>query len=206
LGSVLFHIGADGFKSVVERLGGSTAFCFAIFQFASRAEEGRWRGGGFTDKDRFEGGNPAEGEQIGFEGNPATGTSGRTAESPASLEGGACGENILGRGKIKDFPWGKIVGVNDFGKEALVVGSEVFSDGRGNNGSKKDVFLRSEGYGVVDGDVLIFDAKASGFEGQKFDLGGDAPGKNGASESFGWEMPPTLPWSDGGFIKRERRR
>jgi hypothetical protein len=100
------------------------------------------------------------------------------------LEGGACGENILGRGKIKDFSWGKIVGVNDFGKKALVVGSEVFSDGRGNNGSKKDVFLRSESDGVVDGDVLIFDPKASGFEGQKFNLGGDAPGKNGASESF----------------------
>jgi hypothetical protein len=203
LSSVLFHIGADGFKSVVERLGGSTAFCVAVFKFASGAQEGgRW-GGGFTDKDRFKGRNSGKGEEIRFKGNPATGTSGRTAEGPASLEGGACGKNILGCGKIKDFSWGKIVGVNDFGKKALVVGSEVFSDGRGNNGSKKDVFLRSEGYGVVDGDVLIFDAKASGFEGQKFDLGGDASRKNGASESFGWEMPPALPWSDGGLIERK---
>jgi hypothetical protein len=79
LSSVLFYVGTDRFKSVVEHLGGSTAFCVAIFQFASRAEEGGRRGGGFTDKDRFEGGNPGEREEIGFEGNPATGISGRTA-------------------------------------------------------------------------------------------------------------------------------
>jgi len=206
LRSVLFDVGTDRFKSVVEGLGGSTAFCVAIFKFAPRAKEGRGRGGGFTDKDRFEGGNPAEGEQIGFEGNPATGTSGRTAEGPASLESCACWENILGRGKIKNLSWGKIVSVNDFGKKALVVGSEVFSDGRGNNGSEEDIFLRSEGYGVVDGDVLIFDPKASGLEGEKFDLGRDASRKNGASESFGWEMPAALPWSDGGLIDREWRR
>jgi hypothetical protein len=181
-------------------LRGGTAFRVIVFQFAPRAEEGGRRSGGFTDKDRFECRNPAEREEIGFEGNPATGTSGRTTEGPASLESCACWENILGRGKIKNLSWGKIVSVNDFGKKALVVGSEVFSDGRGNNGSKKDIFLRSESDGVVDGDVLIFDPKAPGFEGQKFDLGGDAPGKNGASESFGWEMPPALPWSDGGLI------
>jgi hypothetical protein len=122
------------------------------------------------------------------------------------LEGGACGKNILGCGKIKDLSWGKIVGVNDFGKEALVIGSEVFSDRSGNNGSKEDVFLCSEGDCVIDGYVLIFDAKASGFEGQKFDLWRNAPRENGASESFGWEMPPALPWSEGGFIERKGRR
>jgi hypothetical protein len=206
LGSVLFHIGADGFKSVVERLGGSATFCVAVFQFAPGAEEGGRRGGGFTDKDRFEGGNPAEGEQIGFVGYPSTRTAGCTAEGPASLEGGACGENVMCGGKIKDLSWGKIVGVNDFGKEALVIGSEVFPDGSGNNRSEEDIFLRSEGDGVIDRDILIFDPKASGFEVHKFDLWGNASSKNGASESFRWEMAPTLPWSDGGFVDRKRRR
>jgi len=112
----------------------------------------------------------------------------------------------MGGGKIKDFSRGKIVGVNDFGEESLVIGSEVFPGGSRNNGSEKDIFLSSEGDGVIDGDVLISDPKATGFELYKFDLRGNASGKNGASESFGWEMSPTLPWSDGGFIKRERRR
>jgi hypothetical protein len=186
LGAVLFYVCTDGFKSVIERLGGSTAFCVAIFQFAPRAEEGGRRGGGFTDKDRFEGWNPAEGEEVSFEGNPATRTSVRTAKGPASLECSACGKNILGSGKIKDLSRGKIVGVNDFGKEALMIGSEVFPDGSRNNGSKENIFLRSESDGVIDGDVLIFDPKATGFQGHKFDLRGNAFSKNAASKSFGW--------------------
>jgi len=206
LSSVLFHVGTDRFKSVVERLGGSPAFCVAIFQFASRAEEGGRRGSGFTDKDRFECRNPGKGEEISFVGYPATGTAGCTAEVPASLEGGACRENVMGSGKIKDLSWGKIVSVNDFGKEALVIGSEVFSDRSGNNGSKEDVFLCSEGDCVIDGYVLIFDPKSPGFDGHKFDLWRNAPRENGASESFGWEMSPALPWSDGGFIERKGRR
>jgi hypothetical protein len=129
LGAVLFHVFTDGFKSVVQCLRGGTTFCVVVFQFAPGAEEGGRRSGGFTDKDRFEGGNPCEGEEIGFEGNPATRITGRTAEGPASLEGGACGENIMCGGKIKDLSRGKIVGVNDFGKEALVIGREVFPDG-----------------------------------------------------------------------------
>jgi len=187
-------------------LRGGTAFCVAVFQFSPGAEEGGRRGGGFTDKDRFEGGNPGEREEIGFESNPATGISGRTAEGPASLECGACRENVMGSGKIKDLSRGKIVGVNDFGEESLVIGSQVFSDGSGYNRSEKDIFLRSEGDGVIDGDVLIFDPKAPGFYGHKFDLRGNASSENGASESFGWEMPPSLPRSDGGFIKRKGRR
>jgi hypothetical protein len=170
LSSVLFHVGTDRFKSVVERLGGGTAFCVAIFQFASRAEEGRRRGGGFTDKDRFECRNPGKGEEICFVGYPSTRTAGCTAEGPASLEGGACGENVMCGGKIKDLSRGKIVGVNDFGEEALVIGSEVFSDRRGYNRSEENIFLCSEGDCVIDGDVPVFDPKSPGFDGHKFDL------------------------------------
>jgi len=70
-------------------LGSGSAFCVTIFELALGAKEGGRRGGGLTDKDRFEGGNPGEGEEIRFKGNPAPGTAGRTAEGPASLECGA---------------------------------------------------------------------------------------------------------------------
>jgi hypothetical protein len=206
LGAVLFHVCTDGFKSVVECLGSCTAFCVAVFQFAPGAEQSGRRGGGLTDKDRFDGGNPCEREEIGFEGNPATRISGRTAEGPASLECGACRENVMGSGKIKDLSRGKIVGVNNFGEEALVIGSEVFSDRRGYNRSEENIFLCSEGDCVIDGDVLIVDPKSPRFDGHKFDLGGNAAGENGARESLGWEMSPALPWSDGGFIDRKGRR
>jgi hypothetical protein len=112
----------------------------------------------------------------------------------------------MGSGKIKDLSRGKIVGVNDFREEALVIESQVFSDGSGYNRSEKDIFLRSEADGVIDRDILIFDPKAPGFYGHKFDLRGNASSENGASESFGWEMPPSLPRSDGGFVDRKRRR
>jgi hypothetical protein len=69
----------------------------------------------------------------------------------------------MGSGKIKDLSWGKIVGVNDFGEEALVIGGEFFFDGSRYNGSEKDIFLRSECDGVIDGNVLIFEPKAAGF-------------------------------------------
>jgi hypothetical protein len=72
LGTVLFHVGTDGFKSVVQRLGGGSAFCVAIFQFAPGAEEGRRRSGRFTNKDRFECGNSSEGEEISLESHPST--------------------------------------------------------------------------------------------------------------------------------------
>jgi hypothetical protein len=66
LGSVLFHVCTDGFKSVVQRLGGGSAFCITIFEFAPGAEKGGRRGGRFTNKDRFECGNSSEGEEIGL--------------------------------------------------------------------------------------------------------------------------------------------
>jgi hypothetical protein len=70
LGAVLFDVDTNGLESVVDRLSGSSAFCVTILKFASGAEKsGRW-GGGFADKDRFEGGNSREGEEIGLESNP----------------------------------------------------------------------------------------------------------------------------------------
>ena len=67
---VLFHVGTDGGESIVERLDGGALFGVVIFQFTTRAEEGGWRGGGFTNKDRFKGGHAGEGQKIGLEGDP----------------------------------------------------------------------------------------------------------------------------------------
>jgi hypothetical protein len=121
LGSVLFHVGTDGFKSIVQRLSGGSAFCIAIFKFSSRSKQGGWRCGGFSDKDRFKCGDSSEGEEIGLQSHPSTRGASGTTERPTSLKSCAGGQDIFGGGEIKDFSRGEIVCVYNFRQQTAVI-------------------------------------------------------------------------------------
>ena len=100
------------------------------------------------------------------------------AERPPSFESGAGGENIFGGRQIEDFSGGKIVGEKNFRNEATMIPGLIFL-GRGrNDGGEKDIFFGAKRDGVVDGDVVVFEAKAAGLEGEELDLLGKTAGEN----------------------------
>ena len=201
LGTVLFHVGTDGGQSIIERLDGGALFGVVIFQFTSGAEEGGWRGGGFANKDRFKGGHAGEGQKVGLEGDPPAGAASGVAECPPAFEGGAGGKNIFGRRKIEDFSRGKIVGEKDFRNEATMILGEILL-GRGrNDGGEEDIFFGAKRDGVVDGDVIFFEAKPAGLEGEELDLLGKTASENRAGEALGGEVAPAQPRAEGGGIR-----
>jgi hypothetical protein len=98
LGSVLFYVFTNSGEPVVEGLGSSAAFGFAIFQLPAGAEEGGRRGSGFANKNRFEGGDAGEREEIGAGDLPSSRGAIGATDSPTTLKSGAGGENGFGGG------------------------------------------------------------------------------------------------------------